>query len=1034
MLRSGQFRVGFRSALLAGLAAGALTIHQAEAAEARALNLPGGSLEGALAALAAQTGDQLVYTPDLVAGRRVGPLVGRYDLDSALARLLASSDVVAVHAAPGMIVLKRRDAATARTTVSAAPGPGGAPVPTHPIESALMAGAATDTPQALAQVEAKPTASSAATVGEVLVTGTHIRGGSPAAPLLLIDRQAIENSGYATVAEALQALPQNFGGQDTEATVGVHADTLHTNSGYGTGVNLRGLGSDSTLILVDGRRLSGSGNKGDFSDISGIPAIAVQRVEVLLDGASALYGSDAVGGVVNFILRKDLEGGEIHVRAGTGGDGPQEQLASVAFGHAWNSGNVIVAYEGYHRDALPASARDFTATSDLRGLGGTDFRLPFSYPGNILRTDPVSGLATPFWAIPAGQSGVGLKPTDFQAGVTNLYNQNLGIDILPDERRQSGYVAFHQDLTPSLTVSGDARYSYRNIEAATSGLTSTLTVSSKNPFFVSPNGATSNQIDYAFNDEEGDPRTHVGNGALTGSFGADLKLPGDWRTSAYGAFAQNIIHNTQTGNLQSTILSEALGNTADNPGTAFNAARDGFFNPYSAVPGVNSAATLAAITSGFVRTYYRTQVTSANVEGDGTVIQLPGGPLKLALGAQVRKETFDSKGTTYTFGVAPTAARPISADRTVSAIFAEAQLPLVGPENRLPGVEELAVSAAVRAERYSDFGDTVNPRLSAQWTPIDGIHVRGTYGQSFRAPSLVDINTRPLNSPFFATVNGAQLLTLSLQGGNPNLRPETAKSWTFGLDYEPVAVPGMKLSADWFQTDFRNRIAAPLFGAARTAILTDPTLSAFVQPISPATNAADLAKISALLASPATNNQFGIFPTNQYVAIVDLREVNTAGLNVRGIDLMGSYQQDAFGGHVTYAANASWMLDYKQALTPTSPFVDLVGQPGFPSRFRGRVNADWERGPFGVGLALSAHSGEKDSLGLKADAQATLDLALHLKGKDGTPWAGTMLTLSVRNLFDQAPPFYDNSLGVGYDPTTGDPIGRFTALELTHRW
>ncbi len=1022
--------------LLGGLAASALLAHQAGAAEARALNLPGGTLESALSALAAQTGDQLVYTPDLVAGRRVAPLVGRLDLDTALAKLLASSDIVAVHAAPGMIVLKHRSALTTRAVASGTSGPGGAPVATHPSESpAAQVGIGEDTPQDLAKEVARSAPSAPPTVGEVLVTGTHIHGGSPAAPLLVLDHAALESSGYATVGEALQAIPQNYGGTSTEQTAGgVRADPLHTNNGYSTGVNLRGLGSTSTLVLVNGRRLAAAGNKGDFSDVSGIPAIAMQRVEVLLDGASALYGSDAVGGVVNFILRKDLEGGEVRVHAGSGGDGPEEQLASLAFGHAWRSGNFVLTYEGYHRDALSTSARDFSRTSDLRALGGADHRDTFSYPGNILRTDPATGATTPYYGIPAGQSGVGLKPSDFLAGAPNLYNQIAGFDLLPDQRRQSVYGAFRQDISPRIELSGDARYSYRIAEAVLPGITSTFTVRPANPFFVSPNGAASNSIRYAFGGVAGHPRGRADIASFSTTLGFDAKLFGDWRLSAYGAFAEERTENTQSHTLQSTILSEALGNTADNPGTAYSAARDGFFNPYASIASGNTAATLAAITSGLSAARERSETSSANLEADGSVIRLPGGEVRLAIGGQVRKETFTLTGFNFNSGIAPTPIHSNDGGRTVSAAYAEFQIPLVGPDNARPGVQRLDLSAAVRAEHYSDFGSTVNPRFGLQWSPVSDMLVRSTYGQSFRAPSLFDLHDFLLNGPIFTNLGTASVLTLGKQGGNPDLGPETAKSWTAGIDYTPHAIPDLKISATVFETRFRNRIASALATATPVTLLADPRYAPFIQRISPTTNAQDLALITALLNDPATTKQFGTFNPTDFVAIIDERQVNTGGLLVRGFDLIGSYQHEGFGGRFSFAADASWMLDYKLALTPTVTASELVGQVGSPPRFRGRVTGDWTRGPLTLGAVLNNTSGFGDTPGNHVAGQTTLDVRLRLAGQKNTIWDRSAVTLSVRNVFDRAPPFYDNPLGFGYDPGSGDVIGRFISIDLTRTW
>lgn len=1017
-----------RRVLLGSLATGVLAVGApALAAGEKPVDIPSGPLEQALGVLSAQTGDQLIFPPDLVAGRRAPALTGRFTTEQALRRLLATQEIDARRTGPRLVVLKPRKARDAAS-----------PSPT----SGLAAGAATPRPFAdpaadapgrtVPPSETTPRPAPVPVLEEVQVTGTHIRGGSPAAPVLVLDREALERSGHATVAAALQVLPQNFAGQSTEGTVTTRADPLGTNSGYGSSVNLRGLGSDATLVLVNGRRMAGSGNKGDFADLSGLPAIAVERVEVLLDGASALYGSDAVGGVVNVILRRNLDGGEVRVRGGVGAGGvPREGLVGGVLGRDWGSGNVFAAFELYRREALSADDRSFAATADLRAGGGADRRDTFSFPGNILRTDPVTGASVPHWAIPAGQTWTGLRPGDFTAGTVNRYNQNQRVDILPSQRRSSAYLAWRQDLTPDLELSGDLRHSFRSAKITNSGIISTLSVGRNNPFFVSPNGAASHQIQYAFG-ELPNPEIRATTESLSGTAGVAANLFGDWRGSGYAAFAQEIIEGRSSGVLQSLILSEALGNTPDNPATAYRAARDGFFNPFAGAP-ANAPGVLAAIGSGFSHTRFRSRVYSANLQADGSVLVLPAGDLKLAVGAQVRRETFLRAGASYTSTIAPRAIEGLSTDRTVSALYAEARVPLIGAGNRRPGVERLELSGAVRAEHYSDFGRTVNPRVSLQWTPAEGVLVRATYGESYRAPALQELADSRSNGPVRLTEGPSRVLSLALQGGNPDLGPETAKTWTVGLDWSPPAVPGLRLSLNGFSTEFDNRIDRPAF-TNRTVALTDPRLAPFVRRISPTTNAADLAYITALLAEPITTTAQGVFPPTDYGAVVDMRFVNTAGLTVRGVDLQAQYATELSGGRVALGVNASRLLDYKQAITPAADFVELLGQPAFPAKFRGRATLDWTRGQLGLGLAVNRLSGFEDALGAEISGQTTLDLQARWTGAAGTQWAGTSVLFGLRNAFNRKPPFYDNPTGFGFDPATADVVGRFASIQLTRSW
>jgi outer membrane receptor protein involved in Fe transport len=1020
--------------LLGSLATGLLAAAAAPALAAgeRPIDIPAGPLEQALAALSAQTGDQLAFAPATVAGKRAPALAGRFTTEQALQRLLAAHDVEARRTGPRIVVLKPRQpppAASARPTAS--PTPPAASAPPAPRPFGDEAGASAGPGRADVGAGRPPPA----LVDEVTVTGTHIRGGSPAAPLVVIDREALRNSGYATVAQALQALPQTFGGESTEGTVITRGDRLATNTSYGTSVNLRGLGADATLVLVNGRRLAGSGNKGDFADLSGIPAIALERVEVLLDGASALYGSDAVGGVVNVILRRDLDGGEVRLRGGAGTAGePREGAVGVVFGRRWDSGGLLLAYEGYRREALSSDDRDFAASADLRPRGGADRRETFAFPGNLMRLDPATGVNVPYWGVPAGQDGLGLRPADFQAGGVNLRNQNQGLDLLPSQRRHSAYLSARQDVSPALEVSGDVRFSHREVKATSGGAVSTLTVGRNNPYFVSPTGAATHQIQFSFGEIAPHPVSHIGAEALSASLGATLRLPRDWRMQAYGAHAQEITESFSGNTVHTAILAEALGNVPDNPLTAFNAARDGYFNPFAGTPGANSPAVIAAITSSFSQIRYRSRVSSLDAQLDGTLFQGPGGPAKLALGANLRRETFDRRGTNFGPPAVPTPQSRIDGRRTVIAGYAELQAPLAAPDQDLPGLRRLEVSAAVRWEDYSDFGRTLNPRVSLQWSPVTGLTLRGTYGQSYRAPAFQELADRRTYSPVrLQAPGGGQVLALALQGGNPDLGPETATSWTLGLDAETPALPGARLSVTGFMTDFDDRIDRPVANN-RLAALVDPAFAAFVQRIAPATNPADLALITALLADPATSTAQGAFPATDYGAIVDQRYVNTAGLKVAAIDVQASWSGAAWGGRLTLGANASRLLRYEQRLTPTSGTSDLVGRATYPAKFRARVAADWTRGALGLGATVNSQSGFRDALGTSIAGQTTLDLRGRLTLPGPGVWAGTGLSLSVRNVFDKAPPFYDNPFGFGFDPASADVVGRFVAIELSRSW
>jgi outer membrane receptor protein involved in Fe transport len=336
-------------------------------------------------------------------------------------------------------------------------------------------------------------------------------------------------------------------------------------------------------------------------------------------------------------------------------------------------------------------------------------------------------------------------------------------------------------------------------------------------------------------------------------------------------------------------------------------------------------------------------------------------------------------------------------------------------------------------EHYDDVGSTANPKVGVLWSPIEGLNLRTTFSESFRAPALREVSDAPIYSPSSLPLGDTRIRSLLLNGGNPDLEPETAKSWTVGFDLAPPSWPGMTLSVNGFDVRFDNRIDRPV-QANIVGALADPTLTSFVERISPAANAADLARITALIGDPAFTSISGVYPAKAYGAILDNRYVNTASLRVRGIDLSGAWRFRVGDDAAGLSANASYVLDYKQRVTPTSPVVERVNVANFPLRLRGRVTADWTRDRLTALAAVNYVGAYRDPLGGKIGDSATLDLQLRLAPAERGWLEGVAVVFNARNLFDRAPPFYNNTAGVGFDPANADPIGRYVSLQLTRAW
>lgn len=958
-----------------------------------AYDIPAGSLNGALLKYAEQAHRQLFYDASLVAGRSTPGLKGAFSEDDALARLLAGSGIAFDHPRPGVIVLKP------------------AADPVRPADAPVA-----DTTE----------------VAPLLVTGAQIRHVESISPLAMVTREAMDREGQPTVADMLQALPQTFGGLATPATEVLGADRIGTNDTGATGVNLRGLGATATLVLVDGHRMAGSGVQGDFADVSAIPTSAVDHVEVLLDGASALYGSDAVGGVVNIILKRHFDGAETRALGSfTSDGGAGETQLGQTFGKSWESGNLTLSLEYDGRDALHGDQRPDTASADLRPFGGTDERAFFAHPGNIVITDPTTGALVPAFAIPAGQNGTGLTPSSFLPGQVNLSNQREGADTLPEQRRYSSYVSLTQQLGDRVTFSADVRFTDRDFAYALPQTVTLLNVTSANPFFVSPNGTSAETIAYSFADELGGLKV-TGSAENWGSTGdLTFDLGRSWQLDLSGAFAQELDHRNQDHHVNSAFLDEALGNTPDDPLTSFSTARNGFFNPFGD-GGANSAAVLAFVNSGFVHSADDSQVATFDAKADGTLFTLPGGDWKLAVGGQVRQETFEDRFESEASNDVPTTTLTGPFERLVTAVFGELRAPLVGDGNALPGVERLELSLAGRAEHYPSFGATANPKVGVLWSPASGVKVRATWGTSFRAPNLTDIHQPSDIGPGFLPEGAVNELSLVLDGGNPGLKPETAASWTVGVDLAPPQIPGLTFSATWFDTRFTNQIGTPVFDDIFD-VLGNPTFAPFVTPINP-NNPADVAKVAALLAK-STSPDANLFPANAYAFIVDGREVNTGGLVVRGLDLTGGYDlRLGAADHLAFRGEATILVDYLQQVTPTATPVSLLDTGGQPVSVRARGGATWTHGPFESTLTVNYVGGYHDVTGRPVSSWTTADLQLLWRPTTIKALARASLALNIQNLADSAPPFFNAPQGIGYDPANANPLGRVVSLQVIKRW
>lgn len=959
----------------------------AQAQTARDFNIAPGALDAALVAYAGQAGVQILYTSDLVSGLESRGVAGRHSVETALDRLLAGTGIVWSWSRPGVIVLRR--ASDPRTAME-----------------------------------------DATRIEDVIVTGSLLRGpGESPSPVTVISRADLDARGAGSVADVLTALPQSYAGSATPGTLLTLNDTQGSNSSLSTGVNLRGLGEDATLVLVNGRRVAGTGSRGEFADLSAIPGAALERVDVLLDGASALYGSDAVGGVVNVILRRSFDGQESRVRAATAQGGAEDLTVSHLMGTSWASGSALASYERQYSSALGSGDRRYTATGDLRPWGGLDYRGIYGAPGNIARFDAGLGAYVSDFAIRPGAEGVARVASDFAAGEANLSNRRNGMDLLPSQERHTAYARFRQELGDRIELSGDVRWSDRSYEYASLSAGGLYTVTAANPHFVSPNGSTSHLIAYDFGRELGPTLRSGRSRSLAATLGADVDLGGSWSLDLYGAWAEEMNHGAQENQINTTFLNEALGSLADNPATSFSASRDGYLNLFGS-GSANNAAVLDFISQGFDRDWARNRVETVNGVVDGVLTELPGGPLKLAAGANYRRETLRNRSAAFRSGVTPSESALTFRTREIQAAFFEVRAPLVGGDFTLPGVHRLELSVAARTEDYSDFGSTTNPKLGLIWEPFDGLTTRASWGGSFRAPALTELYERvQIGAANLASPTGSQLTLIHL-GGNTELQPEKAESLTVG--FEVRRPEGFRFGADYFDILFEDRIGRPA-SSNLTTVLSNPSLTPFLTYVNPGSDPADLALVESYLASPSYL-QPGQYPAANFRVILDGRWANTGELRTRGVDFTAGYGFDLGRHRLDLDAGGSYVLEYSRKLTPVAPREQLVDLVGYPADLRLQAAVRWSFEDWGGRIGVNYVDDYRTLTNIKVASWTTVDAQLRWSPSGRFGLDGVDIALSAQNLFDENPPFYNNPQGFGFDPANATILGRVVSLQLTKRW
>lgn len=853
-------------------------------------DIPAEDLGKALRDFALQANCNVSYDPASVKNLQAPAVKGNFALRDALALILQGTHLRAVNindntiqvidaASPAAIQLSSANFAPTQSTSSDTPQPGTEPAQIAPSDDGKTLG-----------------------LEEIIVTGTNISGvDNKTVPLISFDRDAITRSGFATTQDFISALPQNSKSGSNSP------DGVLSGVGFGfgnvensTAANLRGLGANSTLTLINGHRVAPS-SYGTGVDLSMIPLSAVERIDVLTDGSSAVYGSDAVGGVINIILRKDFNGEETSARLDTlsRGGGEQKQIGQTV-GRTWGTGSALVVAQFEDANNIRSDQRSFTS------------------------------------ALPA--------PTD----------------IYPSSKRYSGVLTAHQGLGDSIDIFLDTE-----LGRDTGLRNNTL-----------PGGVP--QIEMLTN----------ATNSVSANTGLTWQPFGDWHLE---------------GNV---LFSQVYTNTSE------------IFLPF--FPGY---------TNGTPYLRNLETIKEGDVKLDGTLWTSGGSSLKAAVGASYRQEAF-SADTEYANDDQVTT-------RHVRAVFAELYAPLISASSDVAFVKRLDLSAAVRDDHYSDFGNKLDPKFGIYWAPTDELSVRASYSSSFRAPNAFEFFDAASSNAVFVESGYPQPGDPSgnasvILFGNQKFGPESSHNLSTGLDFKPTALPATVFSLNYYRLIYRDRIIdlnppqnafinPQIYGPLIQQFPSDAAAAAFVAGLNPPQELIDLSNSQTGL----TGVRYG-FPYGP---------INAAKVKTEGLDLTAHSVITLDGRNkLNLDFNATYIREIDTTYCDACVATDLSNTVAQPLKFRLRTGVGWSNGSLSTNAALNFANRYSDidvTPAARVGSFTTVDWNASWRIRA----SGTTVSLNLINALNSNPPRIPPGLNnITYDPNNADARGRILSLQVRQSW
>ncbi|MBF7141746.1 MULTISPECIES: TonB-dependent receptor [Pseudomonas] len=841
---------------------------------------------------------------------------------------------------------------------------------------------------------------------KVEVTGSAIRrvDAETAVPITILRTADLEKQGVTTTAELMQRVTGSNSINNSAGSVG-------SATGGASFADMRGIGANKTLVLLNGRRLAnnamaGTTSQGGAVDLNMIPFAAIDRVEVLRDGASALYGTDAIGGVINFITKKSLTDGTLTLGGETptqdGGGGSKDISGSWGYGDLEQDRFNVMGVLNYRtQQNLDANDRgfnrDYVPNRGLDNTSGTSF--PSNYSQNGFASNPLGPACS--------------GPNQIASNGVCRYSTRNSVYLLPQTEATSFFGKATGKLADDHNVSLDYFWSRNNngVSVGPAPLTG-LSLSPSSPYYPG-NGITPLPNNFALDPTQpvgvnwreaaaGDRESKDQNTSQRFQLTFDGTVAG-WDYNVGAGYNQNQVYNKVTS-----------GYVSD---TAMIAGLDaGLLNPF----GPQSDAGQAFIDAN---TYHGTYAVSTGRVAvvDGKVTREIGdwfgaGPVGLALGGEYRKEKFhetvdDFAGDLSSLGVDPNSS--VAGDRSISAQYAEINVPVL---------DTLELSAAVRHDKYSDFGSSTNPKYSFRFQPFKELVVRGAYSEGFRAPSLYELNNPTYTTFSQGNYNDPRLCAggvlqpggnggrdcnqqfLNNTGGNQDLKPETARNVTAGFVYQPVRNLSMGLDFWWI------KIAGQIEEFPESEVFANPDLYSNRIIRAPdgsidhiVTGLANLGNLKTSGVDVSLNYRFPATPFGQF-----------------GLDLQGTYVN---------------RYDYQQTIGGS--YIDRVGDfqgYGVAARWKHNITGSWTYGAARASITNRYTSGYNDYDRTTNDHVASYmlwDLAA------GYTFSKVLdVDLGVKNILDRDPPFSNQNYTFqsGYDPRYTDPLGRTLFARATYHF